>query len=166
MARCLPECRIGRRPGAGALEPGDGFGVVGLCQVVREQPRLRVDQCAVLRGEDVPDPGVDASALALQHRLVRGLLEERVPEFVLIPGKPDQDLRGHQLVELGCEIDALVHELPEDGVVEDPPDRRRPLEQELELRVEPVQPCGQDPLQRRRHRVPGCIDDRGASCSA
>ena len=49
------------------------------------------------------DPGVDGSALALQHRLVRGVLEEGVPEFVLIPGEPDQDLRCHQLVELGVD---------------------------------------------------------------
>ena len=120
----------------------------------------------VLLGEDVANPGVDGSALALQHRLVRGLLEERVPEFVPIPGQPDQDLRRHQLVELGLEIDALVHELPEDRVVEDPPDRGRPLEQQLELRVEPVQPGGQDPLQRRRHPCPGASTIVAASCSA
>ena len=31
----------------------------------------------------------------------------------------------------------------------------------MKLRSEPVQPGRQDPLQRRRHQVPGCIDDRG-----
>ena len=89
-----------------------------------------------------------------------------MPKFVPIPGESDQDLRRHQLVELGLEIDALVHELPEDRVVEDPPDRRRPLEQQLEFRVQPVQPGGRIPCSVDGTTCPGASTIVAASCSA
>ena len=148
MARRLQECSICRRSSTGSLEPGCGLGVACLSQVVREERGLRVDQPAIVLVKNRGNPSVDGPALALHHRRVRRLLQERVAELVSSTGKLNQNVRRHQTSERAFEIGVSVQELPQHVVVEDPADRRGPLEHQLKFRAESIEPSREDPLQR------------------
>ena len=129
---------------------------------------LRPRQLGKSRLDHPGNPLVDLLALALEHRLVGGVLDQRVLEQVARPGRAallEQDLGRDQLAQLATEGVVVERRDSADQVVRELAAQARAKLGDVLDAGHPVEPGQQQVVQRGRDRVigDGPVSDRSPS---
>ncbi len=151
MRRRLFERVEAKRAVAGRLQIPHGPRVAGLCVVVADDGGELLRLVREERLERLADAKVQVAPLSLEDRAVRGLLRERVAERVLALGLARpllHELEALECAQLRVELVRRLADRGEDAVEERAADDGGRLERLPRIRLEPIDTCCEDRLQR------------------